>query len=49
MHVLLTLLASLFDAQVLILVAAALITTVTNKLLYYFAAFTNPLERYVSS
>ncbi|KAL0049982.1 hypothetical protein WJX82_002021 [Trebouxia sp. C0006] len=32
--------------QVLILVAAAFITTVTNKLLYYFAAFTNPFERH---
>lgn len=32
--------------QVLILVAAALITTVTNKLLYYFALYTNHLERY---
>ena len=33
--------------QVLILVAAALITTVTNKLLYYFALYTNHFERYV--
>jgi len=33
---------------VLILVAAAFITTVTNKLLYYFAAFTNPFERHAS-
>lgn len=33
--------------QILILVAAALITTVTNKLLYYFALYTNHLERYV--
>lgn len=32
--------------QVLILVAAALITTVTNKLLYYFALYTNHLERW---
>ena len=32
--------------QILILVAAALITTVTNKLLYYFALYTNHLERY---
>ncbi|KAL0041478.1 hypothetical protein WJX79_004916 [Trebouxia sp. C0005] len=32
--------------QVLILVAAALITTATNKLLYYFAAYTNPFERH---
>ena len=31
--------------QVLILVAAALITTVTNKILYYFALYTNYLER----
>ena len=31
--------------QALILVAAALITTATNKLLYYFALYTNPLER----
>lgn len=28
--------------------AAALITTATNKLLYYFAAYTNPFERHDS-
>ena len=40
---------SLIASQVLILVAAAFITTVTNKILYYFALYTNSFERYASS